>query len=49
VARATGDRFYEYVIHFRVPRGARLLISWRALAVVGAENDGVTLEAVTVG
>jgi hypothetical protein len=48
VARAAGDRFYEYVIHFRAPRGARLLISWRALAVAGAGTDGVTMEAVTV-
>lgn len=48
VALAAGDRFYEYVIHFRAARGTRLLITWRALTVVGGENDGVTMEAVTV-
>nr|WP_239543239.1 hypothetical protein [Micromonospora terminaliae] len=48
VALAAGDRFFQYVIHFRAPRGQRLLITWRALTVVGGENDGVTLEAVTV-
>ncbi|MDG4802622.1 hypothetical protein [Micromonospora sp. WMMD980] len=49
VALARGDRFHQYVIHFRAPRGARLLITWRALTVTGGENDGVSLEAVTVG
>ncbi|SBT68477.1 hypothetical protein GA0070622_5581 [Micromonospora sediminicola] len=48
VALARGDRFYQYVIHFRAPRGQRLLITWRALTVTGGENDGVSLEAVTV-
>ncbi|WP_433285673.1 hypothetical protein [Micromonospora sp. CA-244673] len=48
VALAAGDRFFQYVVHFRAPRGQRLLVTWRALTVVGAENDGVTLEAVTV-
>lgn len=49
VALAAGDRFYEYVIHFRAARGAKLLVTWRALTVVGGENDGVTMEALTVG
>ncbi|MFE9691506.1 hypothetical protein [Micromonospora sp. NPDC005806] len=49
VPLAAGDRFFEYVIQFRAPRGAQLLITWRALTVVGGENDGVTLEAVAVG
>ncbi|WNM40832.1 hypothetical protein RMN56_05655 [Micromonospora halotolerans] len=48
VALAAGDRFFQYVVHFRAPRGQRLLITWRALTVVGGENDGVTVEAVTV-
>ncbi|MFG1673019.1 hypothetical protein [Micromonospora sp. NPDC049282] len=48
VALAHGDRFYQYVIHFRTPRGQRLLISWRALTVTGGQNDGVSLEAITV-
>ncbi|MET8834294.1 hypothetical protein ABZV78_10300 [Micromonospora sp. NPDC004540] len=48
VALAAGDRFFQYVVHFRAPRGERLLLTWRALSVVGGENDGVTLEAVTV-
>ncbi|MET7965506.1 hypothetical protein [Micromonospora sp. NPDC005305] len=48
VALASGDRFFQYVVHFRAPRGQRLLVTWRALKVVGAENDGVTVEAVTV-
>ncbi|MFG2056775.1 hypothetical protein ACGFI9_22405 [Micromonospora sp. NPDC048930] len=48
VALAAGDRFFEYVIHFRAPRGARLLITWRALTVVGGANEGVTMEALTV-
>ncbi|MEU4482726.1 hypothetical protein AB0F68_32435 [Micromonospora sp. NPDC023966] len=48
VALAAGDRFFQYVVHFRAPRGERLLITWRALTVVGGENDGVTLEAITV-
>ncbi|MFE9958047.1 hypothetical protein [Micromonospora sp. NPDC005299] len=48
VALVAGDRFFQYVVHFRAPRGQRLLITWRALTVVGGENDGVTLEAVTL-
>ncbi|WP_460747391.1 hypothetical protein [Micromonospora schwarzwaldensis] len=48
VAMAQGDRFYQYVVHFRAPRGQRLLITWRALAVTGGQNDGVSLEAITV-
>ncbi|WP_345153307.1 hypothetical protein [Micromonospora maritima] len=48
VALTRGDRFYQYVVHFRAPRGQRLLITWRALTVTGGENDGVSLEAVTV-
>ncbi|QLQ39545.1 hypothetical protein [Micromonospora robiginosa] len=48
VALARGDRFYQYVIHFRTPRDQRLLISWRALTVTGGQNDGVSLEAITV-
>lgn len=48
VAMARGDRFYQYVVHFRAPRGQRLLITWRALAVTGGQNDGVSLEAITV-
>ncbi|MEV0002216.1 hypothetical protein AB0H28_08015 [Micromonospora sp. NPDC050980] len=48
VALARGDRFYQFVIHFRTPRDQRLLISWRALTVTGGQNDGVSLEAITV-
>ncbi|WFE33993.1 hypothetical protein [Micromonospora sp. WMMD975] len=48
VALARGDQFYQYVVHFRAPRGERLLISWRALSVTGGQNDGVSLEAITV-
>ncbi|MFI2712050.1 hypothetical protein ACH495_18190 [Micromonospora sp. NPDC018662] len=48
VALAQGDRFYQYVVHFRAPRGQRLSITWRALAVTGGQNDGVSLEAITV-
>ncbi|MFR9778890.1 hypothetical protein ACL02O_22920 [Micromonospora sp. MS34] len=48
VALAADDRFYEYVIHFRAARGAKLLITWRALTVVGGANDGVAMEALAV-
>ncbi|SCG39235.1 hypothetical protein [Micromonospora inositola] len=48
VPQVTGDRFVEYVIHFRAPRGTRLLVTWRALGVAGGENDGVSMEALTV-
>ncbi|WP_406037216.1 hypothetical protein OG799_22285 [Micromonospora sp. NBC_00898] len=48
VPQVAGDRFFEYVIHFRAPRGTRLLVSWRALTVAGGENDGVSMEALTV-
>ncbi|SCG61391.1 hypothetical protein GA0070213_10758 [Micromonospora humi] len=48
VALARGDRFQQYVIHFRAPRDQRLLIRWRALTVTGGQNDGVSLEAITV-
>ncbi|SBT52599.1 hypothetical protein [Micromonospora auratinigra] len=47
VALAADDRFFQYVVHFRAPRGTRLLITWRALTVAGGDNDGVTMEAVT--
>ncbi|MEV0431106.1 hypothetical protein [Micromonospora sp. NPDC050495] len=48
VPLAAGDRFFQYVIQFRAPRGAQLLVTWRALTVVGGENDGVTMEALAV-
>ncbi|MGR6317600.1 hypothetical protein Q2K19_04925 [Micromonospora soli] len=48
VPLAAGDRFFEYVIQFRAPHGAQLLVTWRSLSIVGGENDGVTLEAVAV-
>jgi hypothetical protein len=48
VALAAGDRFFQYVIHFRAPRDAQLLVTWRALTIAGGENDGVTMEAITV-
>ncbi|WP_052744722.1 hypothetical protein [Micromonospora sp. HK10] len=48
VPLAAGDRFFQYVIQFRAPRGAQLLVTWRALTVVGSENDGVTMEALAV-
>ncbi|MFF0654262.1 hypothetical protein [Micromonospora tulbaghiae] len=48
VALAAGDRFYQYVIHFRAAPGERLLIRWHALTVTGGQNDGVALQAITV-
>ncbi|WP_228531611.1 hypothetical protein [Micromonospora sp. ANENR4] len=49
VALAAGDRFYQYVIRFRAAPGERLLIRWQALTVTGGQNDGVALQAITVG
>ena len=48
VALAAGDRFYQYVIRFRAAPGEQLLIRWRALTVIGGQNDGVALQAITV-
>lgn len=48
VPQLSGDHFVQFVIHFRAPRGGRLLVTWRAGAVDGGLNDGVAMQAMTV-
>ncbi|WP_018786704.1 pyridoxamine 5'-phosphate oxidase family protein [Micromonospora sp. CNB394] len=48
VALAAGDRFCQYVVRFRAAPAERLLIRWHARTVIGGQNDGVALPAITV-